>query len=410
MFERAATWISVLVVVLAVWGSELAGTGQARASKPGLGPAAATGAFGLDLMRAEGPGNLVLSPDSIAAALAMTGSGAAGSTADEIAATLHLRGPAAFAEVGNLQRTIAAEQASAAGGDPEAPTLDIANGLFLQQGLPVEPAFLSGLGPHFGATPEVVDFAGDPAAAVNAINGWVSDHTNGLVPRILESVPPGLRLALANAVYLRANWVHQFEKKNTSPGPFFAGGGRTTAEFMHQTERLRYGSGPGYKVVELPYRFSTLSLMVVLPVGQRLGSLQHRLGPRGPARIARGLRWRPVILSLPRFHIASEIELGPALQRLGMPIAFTEAADFSRITTATRLKIAFVKHATDLSVDEWGTEAAAATVVGLEPTSRRRPPADAVAFNADRPFLFFLRDDRTGAVLFAGRLASPTPP
>jgi serpin B len=410
MNARAVTWISVLAIVVGVWGGELTGTAEAEAPAPGLGPAAATGAFGLDLMRAEGSGNLVLSPDSIAAALAMTGSGGAGRTATEIAETLHLEGPAAFADVGDLQLRIAAEQAAAAVGDPEPPTLDIANGLFLQQGLPVDPTFLSGLGLHFGVTPEPVDFAGDPTAAVNAINGWVSDHTSGLVPRILDSVPSELALALANAVYFKASWLHQFEKKGTRPGPFFGGGGRTTAEFMHQTESLRYGSGRGYRAVELPYRSSTLSLMVVLPVGRRLGSLQHRLGGRGLARIARGLSRREVILSLPRFHLNTETELAGALGRLGMPTAFGESADFSRITTATRLKIAFVRHVADLTVDEKGTEAAAATVVGIETTSAEAPPRNAVSFNADRPFLFFLRDDRTGAVLFAGRLTNPTPP
>ncbi len=388
----------------------LTGPSQAASHSAGLGPAAATGAFGLDLMRAHGPGNLVLSPDSVATALAMTGSGAAGRTATEIADTLHLRGPGAFAEMGDLQRRIAAEQATAAVGDPEPPTLAIASGLFLQQGLPVEPGFLSGLGQHFGAVPEIVDFEHDPAGALNAINAWVSQHTNGLIPQILDSIPEKLVLALANAVYLKANWLHPFEKRETSPGPFFASGGRTAAQFMHQTESLRYGFGRGYRAVELPYRSSTLSLLVVLPVSQRLGSLQHRLDGRALARMARGLSRRPVVLSLPRFHLDTDTDLKSALIRLGMPTAFGGSANFSRITTAVGLEIAFVRHAADITVDEKGTEAAAATVVGLQPTSRRVPPPDAVRFNANRPFLFFLRDSRTGAVLFAGRLAKPTPP
>jgi serine protease inhibitor len=195
--------------------------------------------------------------------------------------TLHLREPAAFAAVGDLQRAIAAGQASAAAGDPEPPTLEIANGLFLQLGLPVAPAFLSGLTQHFGVTPEVVDFAGDPTGALAAINGWASDHTKGLIPRILDELPPEMALALANAVYLKADWLHPFKKKGTYPAPFFRSRGPTTVQFMHQTERLRYGSGRGYKAVALPYRSSTLSLLVVLPVGQRLGSLQQRLSARG---------------------------------------------------------------------------------------------------------------------------------
>jgi serpin B len=372
-----------------------------------LTPAAATGGFGLDLMRAQSPGNVVLSPDSVAAALAMTGMGGAGRTAVEIARTLHLKGLGAFAAVGDLQRAIAAGQAAAAVGDPEPPTLEIANGLFLQQGLPFEPAFLSGALQRFGAAPETVDFTGDPTGALNAINSWVSEHTKGLVPRILDSLPGGMALALANAVYLDADWEHPFKQRETKPGVFHKAAGNTTVDFMHQTVRLRYGAGRGYRAVALPYCSSTLSLLVVLPVRQRLGSLQRRLDGRRLARIARGLSARSVILSLPRFHLNTDADLTSALEKLGMPTAFSGAADFSRITTAVPLKIAFVKHAADFTVDEEGTVAAAATVVGVTIKSAQRTPRNAIAFNANRPFLFFLRDDQTGAVLFAGRVTDP---
>lgn len=358
-------------------------------------------------MRAQPPGNVVLSPDSVTAALAMTGTGGAGRTAVEIARTLHLKGPGAFAAVGDLQRAIAARQAAAAVGDPEPPTLEIANGLFLQQGLPFEPAFLSGAQQRFGAAPQTVDFAGDPAGALDAINGWVSERTKGLVPQILNSLPEEMALALANAVYLDADWEHPFKRGATRPGVFHKAAGKATVDFMHQTVRLRYGAGRGYRAVALPYRSSTLSLLVVLPVRQRLGSLQHRLDGRGLARIARGLSARSVILSLPRFHLNTDAELTSALKKLGMRTAFSEAADFSRITTAVPLKIAFVKHAADFTVDEEGTVAAAATVVGVTVKSAPRPSRNTIAFNANRPFLFFLRDDRTGAVLFAGRVTNP---
>ena len=372
-----------------------------------LRPALATGAFGLDLMRSQEPGNLVLSPDSVAAALAMTGMGAAGKTATEIARTLHLKGPALFPVVGGLQRAIAAEQADAAVGGAEQPDLEIANGLFLQQGLPFAPAFLAGTRRHFGAAPETVDFGGDPSGALDAINGWVSERTHERIPRILDSISKEVVLALANAVYLDADWRHPFKPRDTRPAIFHGASGRTKVDFMHQTASLRYGAGPGYRAVELPYRSSTLSLMVVLPVGQRLGSLQHHLDGRGLARIARELSPKPVILSLPRFHLNTDVELSDALKRLGMAIAFGEDANFSRISRAVELKIRLVKHAADFTVDEKGTIAAGATIVELVPKSKRLPPPDSVTFNANRPFLFFLRDERTGAVLFAGRLTSP---
>jgi serpin B len=413
-FPFAATCILVLLLVAGIGGADLTSTGQANTPKRpaasprmSFAPGAATGAFGLDLMRAQGPGNLVLSPDSVAAALAMTGTGAVGRTAEEIARTLHLKGPTALAAVGDLQRAVAAGQAAAAGRDPKAPTLEIANGLFLQQGLPFRPAFLSGAQRRFGAVPQTLDFAGDPAGAVDAINGWVSEHTRGLIPEILASLPPRMALALANAVYLDADWLHPFKKSQTGPGVFHKATGEATVDFMHQTESLRYGAGRGYRAVALPYRSSTLSLLVVLPVGQRLGSLQRRLDGGSLARIARRLSVRPVILSLPRFHLNTDAELSDDLKKLGMPTAFSGAADFSRIMAAPPLKISFVKHAADFTVDEAGTVAAAATVVGVVRVSAPRPPHDPVVFNANRPFLFFLRDERTGAVLFAGRLTNP---
>jgi serpin B len=408
--------VTCVLALLAVTGmGAMASTRPAKAEKRPVGslrkslaPAAATGAFGLDLMRAQGPGNLVLSPDSVATAVAMAGTGGVGRTAGEIARTLHLfKGPATLAAVGDLQRSIAAGQAAAAAGDPEPPTLEIANGLFLQQGLPFAPPFLSGAQQRFGAAPESIDFAGNPTAALDAINDWVSERTKGLIPRILDSLPKEMALALANAVYLDADWQHPFKKSKTGPGVFHSAAGDVTVDFMHQTESLRYSAGPGYRAVALPYRSSTLSLLIVLPVGQRLGSLQHRLDGRSLARIARDLSPRPVVLSLPRFRLHTEAELKATLEKLGMRTAFGEAANFSRITAAVPLKVAFVKHAADFTVDEEGTVAAAATVVGATVKSARPRPRDAVTFNANRPLLFFLRDDQTGAVLFAGRLTDP---
>jgi serine protease inhibitor len=405
--------ILALVVSAAIAASGLAGTGQTKlrmhpaAHRRAVPPAVATGAFGLDLMRAQPQGNVVLSPDGVAAALAMTGTGGAGRTAAEIARTLHLKGPAAFPAVGDLQRAIAAGQATAAVGDPEPPTLEIASGLFLQQGLSFGPAFLSGVQQHFGAAPETLDFAGNPTAALEAINGWVSAHTKGLVPRILDLLPEEMALALANAIYLDADWQRPFKQSETRSGVFHKAAGKTRVDFMHQTTQLRYGAGPGYSAVALPYRSSTLSLLVVLPVKQQLGSLQHRLDGRSLAGIAHGLSARSVILSLPRFHLNTDAELTGALEKLGMPTAFSDAADFSRITAAVPLKIGFIKHAADFTVDEEGTVAAAATVVGVVETSGPAVPRNAVTFNANRPFLFFLRDDRTGAILFAGRLTNP---
>jgi serpin B len=371
-------------------------------------PAEAGAAFGLDLMRGLGGGNVVFSPDSVESALAMAGTGAVGPTADQMARVLHLGSPAAFAAVGRLQSAIAAEQAAAATGEKQAPpTLNIANGLFVQQGFPLRAPFAAGLRGNFGASPQSVDFKSDSSGAVEAVNAWVDTHTNGLIPRMLDSLSPETRLALANAVYLKAAWLDPFKARDTAPAPFHSEHGVKTVPFMHETQGLRYARGRGYAAAELPYASSTLSLLVVLPAGESVAALQKRLSAGELARIAETLAPRSVALSIPKFRLEFKAELKGPLQALGMTNPFSDAADFSRIAASEGLKLGVVDHAAYFSIDEEGTLAAAATVVTMEPTAIERPSPRTVRFDADRPFLFFLRDDRTGAVLFAGRLADP---
>jgi serpin B len=420
---RLSAWargVLVLLVAVGLWGFAAPAASSARADvvarrhternrsagTSGRPAGPATGAFGLELMRRLSGGNLVFSPDSIAAALAMAGSGAGGQTAEQIAHVLQLSSPGDFAEVGQLQSSISAEQLAAAGDDPEAPTLEIANGLFVQQGFSLREPFLSGVQRSFGAAPQTVDFGGGGASAVEAINTWVSEHTRGLIPQILGSVPPATVLALANAIYLKAAWSYPFKASATTSSLFHGQHRAASMPFMHQTEKLPYSHGKGYVAVELPYQASTLSLLIVLPVGRSIASLQRRLGAAELAQIADRLTPEPVALSLPRFQLEFHGWLNAPLEELGMTDAFGEHADFSGIA-AEPLKLGLVEHASDFSVDEQGTLATAATTITLEPLSARFPVKPTVQFDANRPFLFFLRDDDTGAVLFSGRLTEP---
>lgn len=368
--------------------------------------AAATAAFGLDPLGKLPPGNTVISPDSVATALAMAGTGARGETAAQIAAALHLKDPSGFDSIGGLQHDVFAAQAAAAAGHPSAPTLTIANGLFVQQGYALAPAFVGGLSDHFGAAPEAVDFAGDPPGATAAINSWTSAHTNGVIPELFSELPAETRLVLANAVYLKAKWRDAFG--TARPGTFHRDGKKTKARFMAQTDEFDYAAGPGYQAVDLPYRGSTLSMLVVLPTeGGGVAGLESRLREEGLAPVVDGLSPRPVRLSMPRFHLRTEAELNRPLKALGMKLPFSETADFAGITTADQLKIGQVQHVADIKVDEEGTEAAAATGIVAIPTSAEAPPRNLVVFDADHPFLFFVRDDNTGTVLFAGRMTNP---
>ncbi len=378
---------------------------------PTYAPAAATGALGLDLLRRLGAGgNTVLSPDSIATAVAMTGTGARGVTAQQMAATLHVAAPSAFRGFGVLQSTITAEQAAAAAGDPQPPQLDIANALFVQDSYPLESAFTTGLANNFGAAPQPVDFIDDPTASLQTINSWVSAQTNGIIPAILGQLDPATRLVLANALYLKAQWASQFPPQATSTAPFQASGGPVTVAYMHQKSPYQYAKGSDYAAVDLPYAGSTLSLLVVLPVGTSVGQLQSALTEPMLARIVAHEKTTNVNLSLPRFEVSLQTDISQQLQALGMTDAFDANADFSGITTANQLQIGQVVHAANFTVQERGTVAAAATVVTGEVVSLQVAPGPTVEMNVDRPFLFFLRDDKTGAVLFAGRVAQPIAP
>jgi serpin B len=374
----------------------------ALATKPArLSPAQQTDALGFDLMRKLPPGNLVFSPDSIAAALGMVGEGAASTTASQIAHVLHLQSPAGFGALGRLQKTILAEQATASrGGKPI--KLDIANALFLQDSFPVESPFLDVLRQSFAASPQRVDFQRSPKAAVQTINHWVDEHTDGAIPSILESVSPAARLVLVNAIHLKAAWAEPFEVERTRPGAFHAASGRQQVSFMHQTNLFGYAAGTGYSAVDLPYDSSTLSMLVVLPEQETLAALQRRMSPGMLTRIVRGLSLKEVTLSLPKFKVAVRDVLNEPLQALGMTDAFSSRADFARIAPGSSLQIGKALHAADIEVDERGTVASAVTTVEFKPLGRSsRPPA---TFDADRPFMFLLLDDRTGTVLFAGRL------
>lgn len=383
-------------------------TKQALPPIDSAGPSTPGERFGLDLLRTQ-PGNAVVSPASVAAALAMAGTGARGSTAEQIAATLGLKGPAAFDSVGRQQASVIREGAAAGGDSPDAPDLEIADGLFVQQGFPLRPAFVSGLQSHFGATPEALDLSGDPAGSLRAINAWGADHTNGIIPELLPEIPAETRLVLANAVYLKAKWEDEFEAEEGFPGTFHRTNGKgVSTDFIYQVDQFRYAAGPGYKAVELPYRASTLSLLAVLPVRSGVAELERRLGKAGLGGIVGDLKPKPVMLTLPRFHLHTEAELQEPLESLGMTVPFTEAADFSGITAAESLMIGAIEHVADIEVDEEGTEAAATTGVVEVPTAGAVMPPDSVTFNANRPFLFFVRDDKSGAILFAGRLADPS--
>jgi len=355
-------------------------------------------------------GNLALSPFSISTALAMTWGGAKGETAKQMQATLHLEGAQeeAVRGVGQLARAIE----SPGGGL----TVRAANRLFGDGSYEFQKPFLALTRDAFGAPLEPLEFKKGADGARARINGWVEDQTQ---KRIRNLIPPNgvdrdTRLVLVNAIYFLGDWNDPFEKNATSPAPFHVSKTeKHDVPTMRKAEQFRFVAQDGMKAVELPYKNGSMSMLLVLPDAvDGLDALEASLDAKKLDAIVGALRTQLVAVALPKFEVnpAESLSLGAALVELGMPLAFDrDKADFTGIANpaipADRLFIDRVFHKAFVKVDEKGTEAAAATAVVMPRAGG--PPPKPVEFTADHPFLFFIRDHRTGLVLFMGRVRDP---
>ncbi|GAB4012111.1 serpin family protein [Nocardioides ultimimeridianus] len=361
---------------------------------------------------AGGPGNLVISPYSVAVALSMTLAGARGTTAAQMGSAL---GTGALGDRWHDGMDALTSYVDGLAGDVERAdgskaTLGIttANALFGQQGLAWERPFLELLARDYGAGMRTVDFA-NPDHVADLINAWVADRTED---RITDLVPHGAltrdaRLALVDAVSLTAPWEQPFDKKSTRPGDFQLADGRTVrAPLMTKPGvGVDLTDGPGWQAARIPYAGGTLAMTVVLPDAGRFDEVEAGLAKGGLVRALAPGRSATVDLTLPRWSARTAVSLKSALEALGVTRAFTDAADFSAMTTDEGLEIGDVLHQGYVKVDEDGTEAAAATAVVMVATGAPVAPA---TFTVDRPFLFVLHDTAHGTPLFVGRVADPT--
>ncbi len=370
-------------------------------------------AFAFDLyqaLRAEG-GNLFYSPYSISLALAMTYAGARSETEAEMAEALHFllaqeRLHPAFSTLG---AALASRGEGAEGKDGQGFRLNIVNALWGQEGYEFLSSFLDLLAENHGAGIRPLDFANAPEEARLTINDWASNQTEG---RIEDLIPPGIintltRLVLTNAIYFNAAWAHPFELEMTQDGPFhLLDGSQVTVPMMTETASFSYAQGSGYQAVELPYDGWELSMVILLPEAGGFETFEATLDAGQVDAILQELAHRQVALTMPRFEFESDFSLKETLSALGMPTAFTGNADFSGMTGNRELFIAEVIHKAFVSVDEAGTEAAAATAVIMELTGAPEMP---LQVTVDRPFIFLIRDIETGAILFVGRVVDPSP-
>lgn len=351
-------------------------------------------------------GNLFFSPYSVSAALAMTYAGAAGETGKQMADVLHFVVPEQ-----ELHEAMARFRENLLADKKKGYQLRVANRLWGQKGVEFLPEFLQTTGKDYAAELGAVDFARNTEGARQEINRWIEAQTaerikDLLTPGVLD---PSTRLVLTNAIYFKGNWQEKFGKNATKDTPFHVSANKdVTVPMMHQTETFGYRAAGDLQVLEMPYTQGELSMIVLLPKEiEGLPHLEKKLTQANLQDWTKGLRRQKMIVYVPRFKMTSQFGLKSTLQAMGMTLAFGEKADFSRMSRSEQLFISAVIHKAFVDVNEEGTEAAAATGVIMAPTAAPFRPEEPPVFRADHPFLFLIRDNQTGSILFMGRVTNP---
>ncbi|AKT42189.1 serpin family protein [Chondromyces crocatus] len=354
----------------------------------------------------ETPGNLFYSPHSISTALAMTWAGAREQTERDIATALQFTLPQdrLHPAFNALDLALASRGKRASHDGASSFRLVVANSLWGQLGYTFENPFLNVLSESYGSPLYVADFKERTQDSIEAINGWVSEKTENKVNDLLSSPPvtADTRFVLTNAIYFSASWAERFEVGDTQYSDFATqAGARVNVPMMRALRNGRYGAGAGYQAIALPYHGDEVEMVLVVP--DDLDAFEQGLDFERFDEVVAGLTPRAVKLEMPRFSIDAKFKLKELLSKLGMASAFTSEANLSGISTSGSLALAEVVHQSFVSVDESGTEAAASTaVIGFDVSSNEPP-----SVKADRPFLFFIRDRATQAVIFVGRVSNP---
>lgn len=387
---------------------------QAARMTPGPNARAGTDltSFGVKVLLKDaqiGPtANGSISPYSIYTALAMTDAGAVGKTGTQLADIL---GGDQQQQAGNItavDAAVAKAITASKQGRGKPTVVQAANSLWPDRQLPVRHDYLEQLATGYDAQMHVVDFQGDPDGATKQINKWVSDRTNDLIPNLLGpgSVTRQTRLELVNALYLKAAWAKDF-KAPGDPAPFTtAAGDQVQVPYMEVESSMTTADGPNWKSVTIPYVGGGLAMTLVLPAKGAFGAVRSSLSSI-LLRATRGSGSGSVSLSMPPFSIDTRSKLAPALQALGVTQLFSPACDLSRIAGKPgELLVDSVTHQSVVKVDQHGTEAAAATAVGVQAGAVPQQMPQRIV--VDRAFFFVIHDTTTGAPLFLGQIADPS--
>jgi serpin B len=366
-----------------------------------------TFAVGLYSQLRKQDGNLFFSPESISTAFAMAYAGARGATASEMANTLHFTVPPErlHPAMGQLLENLNAAH--------QGYQLHVADALWAEKDYTFLEDFLKLTASDYGAGFNRVDFKGAPESVRSTINQWVEQKTENKIKDLLppDAVTSTTRLVPTNAIYFKGDWQTQFDKASTKEEDFHLSQAQTTkAPLMHLQGRFNYFGGGTFQVLDIPYKSRELSMIVFLPDDANgLSLLEQSFTAANVQKWLSQLQpLAKVILTLPKFKMTQQFELGGALSAMGMSQAFDRnAADFSGMTGKRDLWISAAIHKAFIDVNEEGTEAAAATGIVMRSMAmvREQPP---IIFRADHPFLFLIRDNRSGGILFMGRVTDPT--
>ncbi len=361
-------------------------------------------AFGLELFTevmqdAEPEENIMISPLSVALALGMTYNGSASTTREAMEKTLRLEGLTQD-EINDGYKSIIDQMLDL---DPKV-LMEIANSIWYREGFEVEDDFIKTNEEHFYAEVQSLDFSRPDATDI--INQWVSDHTNELIEEIIDAIPAEAVMYLINAIYFKGTWTYEFDPNETGQKLFYPEEGASfETPAMRQETKLNYYKNQLFQLLELPYGDQKFSMLVFLPSGdQTCDDILAELDNDNWNSWTNNLSETNVQVQLPKFKFETFKLLNDPLTSMGMGIAFSDVADFTGINPAGNLFISRVLHKTFIDVNEEGTEAAAVTAVEISLTSVGSGP---VTFIADKPFLFVIRENSTGSILFMGKLSQP---
>ncbi len=356
-----------------------------------------------EILKEDGTKNVFVSPSSVAFALAMTYNGASGSTQQEMAKALELQG----LTLQEINSSNAALKSLLENPDPKV-QLAIANSLWANQDASFNPDFLQRNRDFYKAKITNLNFT--DAQSPGAINDWVKQNTSGKIDKIVERINPDQALFLVNAIYFKGSWKNEFDKQQTREYPFsLASGQQKLHLMMSQKGDYKYLENQQFQAVSLPYgNDGRISLYVFLPkANSNLKAFSHTLNAETWDKWMSQFSKREGSIRLPKFKIDYDITLNNTLKALGMPEAFTSKANFSKMGKGQNLAISEVKHKTFVEVNEQGTEAAAATSVGIMPLSASVPAYAPFQMVVDRPFFCAIRDNQTGSIVFMGSIVEP---